>query len=159
MQIADKAVVSFEYTLKDDAGKVLDTSDGREPLTYLHGMGNIIPGLEKALAGKSAGDALEVTISPEEGYGRRDEKLVRNIPTRKLSDANPVAGRRYRAQLEEGVAVVVVTAVKGDYAVVDANHPLADKTLHFAVKVTEVRAATEDELQHGHVHGAGGHHH
>jgi FKBP-type peptidyl-prolyl cis-trans isomerase SlyD len=159
MQIADNSVVSFEYTLKDDAGTVLDTSDGREPLTYLHGQGNIIPGLEKALAGKAAGDSLELTVGPEEGYGRRDEKMIRNIPVRKLSDKNPVAGRRYRAQLEEGVAIVVVTSVKGDYAVVDANHPLADKTLHFSIKITEVRAATEEEIQHGHVHGAGGHHH
>jgi FKBP-type peptidyl-prolyl cis-trans isomerase SlyD len=159
MEIADKTVVSFEYTLKDDAGKVLDTSDGREPLTYLHGQGNIIPGLEKALAGKTTGDSLEVTVGPDEGYGRRDESLIRNIPVRKLSDKNPVAGRRYRAQLEEGVGIVVVTSVKGDYATVDANHPLADKTLHFSVKITEVRAATDEEITHGHVHGAGGHHH
>jgi FKBP-type peptidyl-prolyl cis-trans isomerase SlyD len=159
MQIADKSVVSFEYTLKDDDGKVLDTSDGRDPLTYLHGSGNIIPGLEKALAGKSAGDSLELTVGPEEGYGRRDEAMIRNIPVRKLSDKNPVAGRRYRAQLEEGVAIVVVQSIKGDYAVVDANHPLADKTLHFSIKITEVRAATEEELQHGHVHAPGGHHH
>jgi FKBP-type peptidyl-prolyl cis-trans isomerase SlyD len=159
MQIAEKTVVSFEYTLKDDDGKVLDTSEGREPLTYMHGMGNIIPGLEKALTGKTTGDSLDLTIGPDEAYGRRDEKMIRNIPVRKLSDKNPIAGRRYRAQLEEGVAIVVVTAVKGDYAMVDANHPLADKTLHFAVKITEVRAATDDEIKHGHVHGAGGHHH
>ena len=159
MQIAAKTVVSFEYTLKDDAGAVLDTSEGGEPLTYLHGSGNIIPGLEKALEGKAAGDNLDLTVGPDEGYGRRDEKLIRNLPVRKLSDKNPVAGRRCRAQLEEGVAVVMVTSVKGDYATVDANHPLADKTLHFSVKVTEVRAATEEEITHGHVHGAGGHHH
>jgi FKBP-type peptidyl-prolyl cis-trans isomerase SlyD len=159
MQIADKTVVSFEYTLKDDGGQVLDTSDGREPLTYIHGGGNIIPGLEKALAGKSAGDSLEATVPPEEGYGRRDASMVRNVPVRKLSDKNPVAGRRYRAQLEEGVAIVMVTAVKGDYVTVDANHPLADKTLHFSVKVVSVRAATDEELEHGHVHGEGGHHH
>jgi FKBP-type peptidyl-prolyl cis-trans isomerase SlyD len=159
MQIGDKTVVRFEYTLKDDGGQVLDTSDGREPLTYIHGGGNIIPGLEKALVGKSAGDSIEATVPPEEGYGRRDDSLVRNVPIRKLSDKNPVAGRRYRAQLEEGVAIVMVTSVKGDYATVDANHPLADKTLHFAVKVVSVRAATDEELEHGHVHGEGGHHH
>jgi FKBP-type peptidyl-prolyl cis-trans isomerase SlyD len=159
MQIGEKTVVSFDYTLKDDEGKVLDTSEGREPLTYLHGSGNIIPGLEKALTGKSQGDSLDLTVAPEEGYGRRDESMIRNIPVRKLSDKNPVAGRRYRAQLDEGVAIVVVTSVKGDYAVVDANHPLADKTLHFSVKITEVRAATDEEITHGHVHGAGGHHH
>ena len=159
MQIADKTVVSFEYTLKDDQGQVVDTSEGREPLTYLHGAGNIIPGLEKRLEGKGPGDELEATITPGEGYGDRDETLVRNIPVRKLHDKNPVAGRRYRAALEEGHTIVLVTEVKGDYAKVDANHPLAGKTLHFKVKVVEVRAATEEEQTHGHVHGEGGHHH
>lgn len=159
MQIAEKTVVSFEYTLKDDKGEVLDTSDGREPLTYLHGAGNIIPGLERLLEGKSPGDELEATITPADGYGERDESQVRNIPVRKLHDKNPVAGRRYRAQLEDGPVIVLVTEVKGDYAKVDANHPLAGKTLHFKVKITAVRAATEEENTHGHVHGDGGHHH
>ncbi|HEY0706815.1 MAG TPA: peptidylprolyl isomerase [Polyangia bacterium] len=159
MQIADKTVVSIEYTLKDDQGTVLDSSDGREPLDFLFGAGNIIPGLEKALAGKSVGDSIETTVTPEDGYGKRDEKLVRNLPLRKLADKNPQVGRRYRAQLEDGVGVVLVTAVKGDYVSVDANHPLADKTLHFAVKIAGVRAATEEEVEHGHVHGAHGHGH
>ena len=94
MQIADKTVVSIEYTLKDDQGTVLDSSDGREPLDFLFGAGNIIPGLEKVLAGKSVGESVETTVSPEEGYGRRDEKLVRNLPIRKLADKNPQVGRR-----------------------------------------------------------------
>ena len=159
MQIAANTVVSIDYTLKDDKGEVLDTSEGREPLTYLHGAGNIIPGLEKALEGKSAGDELEATIGPAEGYGDRDESQVRNIPTRKLHDKNPVPGRRYRAALDDGHAIVLVTEVKGDYAKVDANHPLAGKTLHFKVKVTNIRAATEEEKTHGHVHGGDGHDH
>jgi FKBP-type peptidyl-prolyl cis-trans isomerase SlyD len=159
MQIGEKKVVSIEYTLKDDKGEVLDTSDGREPLTYMQGVGNLVPGLENALEGKSAGDAVEVTLTPEEGYGRRDDKLVRNIPLRKLHEPNPKVGGRYRAKLDDGMAVVLVTAVKGDYATVDANHPLSDKTLHFTVKVVKVREATSDELTHGHVHGEGGHHH
>ena len=159
MQIADKTVVSFEYTLKDDTGEVLDTSEGREPLTYLHGAGNIIPGLESRLEGKTVGDEIEATIPAAEGYGDRDETKVRNIPVRKLHDRNPVAGRRYRAALEEGHSIVMVTEVKGDYAKVDANHPLAGKTLHFKVKVVNVRAATEEETTHGHVHGEGGHQH
>jgi FKBP-type peptidyl-prolyl cis-trans isomerase SlyD len=159
MQIADKTVVSIEYTLKDDQGTVLDSSDGREPLDFLFGAGNIIPGLEKALAGKSVGESIETTVTPEAGYGRRDDTLVRNLPIRKLADKNPQVGRRYRAQLEDGVGFVLVTAVKGDYVSVDANHPLADKTLHFAVKIASVRAATEEEVEHGHVHGAHGHGH
>jgi FKBP-type peptidyl-prolyl cis-trans isomerase SlyD len=159
MQIAPHTVVSIEYTLKDADGKVLDSSEGREPLDYLHGAGNIIPGLEKALLGKEVGESVDVVISPEEGYGRRDEKLVRNIPLRKLADKNPQVGRRYRAQIDDGIAFVLVTAVKGDYATIDANHPLADKTLHFAVKVAGVREATQEEREHGHVHGAHGHGH
>ena len=159
MQIAEGTVVSIEYTLKDEDGTVLDSSDGREPLDYLHGAGNIIPGLEKALAGKSAGDAIDVTVGPDEAYGRKTEKLVRNLPLRKLAEKNPQVGRRYRAQLDDGIAMVLVTGVKGDYVTIDGNHPLADKTLHFAVKVATVRAATDEEKQHGHVHGAHGHGH
>lgn len=159
MQIAPGTVVSIDYTLKDDAGTVLDTSEGREPLDYLHGAGNIIPGLENALLGKAAGEAVEVTVNPEDGYGRRSEKLVRNLPLRKLADKNPQPGRRYRAQLDEGMAVVLVTAVKGDYVSIDANHPLADKTLHFSIKIAKVREATDEEKHHGHVHGPHGHGH
>jgi FKBP-type peptidyl-prolyl cis-trans isomerase SlyD len=159
MKIEDNTVVSIDYTLKDDTGTVLDTSDGREPLDYLQGAGNIIPGLEKALVGKTVGDAIDVVIGPDDGYGRRDDKAVRKLPLRKLADKNPQVGRRYRAQLDDGVAVVLVTAISGDYATIDANHPLADKQLHFAVKVTGVRAATDEEKEHGHVHGAHGHGH
>jgi FKBP-type peptidyl-prolyl cis-trans isomerase SlyD len=159
MQIGPRTVVSFEYTLEDDGGKVLDSSTAGRPLTYLHGAGNIVVGLERALEGKAAGDALAVTVGPDEGYGRRDESRVRNLPLRKLGDGRPVIGRRYQAQLPDGAALVLVTSVSGDYAQVDANHPLADKTLRFAVKVVSVREATAEELAHGHVHGEGGHRH
>jgi FKBP-type peptidyl-prolyl cis-trans isomerase SlyD len=159
MEIGARAAVSIEYTLKDDEGKVLDTSEGRKPLTYLHGLGNLVPGLEKALEGKTAGAAFEVTLSPEEGYGHRDEKLVRKLPLRKLADKNPQPGRRTRAQFDDGLRLALITAVSGDYATVDGNHALAGKSLHFAVKVVEVRVATTDELEHGHAHGAGGHQH
>ena len=163
MQIAAKSVVSIDYTLKSEAGDVLDTSEGKEPLTYLHGVGNLVPGLERALEGHAAGDSLEVNLPPAEGYGDRNEKLVRNVPLRKLAtggaDKKPQVGRRYRAQLDDGMAVVLVTGLKGDYATVDANHPLAGMTLHFQVKVVEVREATDEELKHGHVHGPGDHHH
>jgi FKBP-type peptidyl-prolyl cis-trans isomerase SlyD len=159
MQIGTKKVVSIEYTLKDDKGEVVDTSEGREPLTYMHGIGNLVQGLEDALEGKAEGDAIDVTLTPEQGYGRRDEKLVRKIPTRKLSDKNPKPGNRYRAQMDDGMRVVLVTGISGDYATIDGNHPLSDKTLHFAVKVVKIRDATEEELTHGHVHGEGGHHH
>jgi FKBP-type peptidyl-prolyl cis-trans isomerase SlyD len=159
MQVAAHKVVTIEYTLKNDAGEVLDTSDGDEPLAYIHGMGNIVPGLEKALDGKASGDTIDVTVPPEEGYGAHDEELVMNLPVRKLPDKNPKAGAHYRVQTPEGPRVIAVKSVKGDYAIVDANHPLAGVTLHFHVKVVGVRDATDEERQHGHVHGAGGHHH
>ena len=158
MQIQQRAVVSIEYTLKNDEGEVLDKSEGRGPLVYMHGLGNLVPGLERALEGKGPGDSLDVTLAPDEAYGQRDEGLVRKIPLRKIHDKNPQAGKRYRAQLEDGHRIVLVTGVSGDYASVDANHPLAGKTLHFNVKVVEVREATAEELAHGHVHGPGGHH-
>lgn len=161
MQIGSKKAVTIAYTLKDDAGEVLDTSEGQEPLIYLHGTGNIVPGLEKALEGKTTGDKISVTLPPADAYGERDEKLVRNIPMRRLQvddKAKVKVGGRYRAWMEDGGRVVHVTALKGDYVGVDANHPLAGKTLHFDVEVVGVRDATDDELAHGHVHGPGGHH-
>jgi FKBP-type peptidyl-prolyl cis-trans isomerase SlyD len=159
MTIGPKTVVSIEYTLKKEDGEVLDSSDGRPPLDYLHGVGNIVPGLEKALDGKAAGDSVDVKLAPADGYGHRDESLVRNLPLRKIADKKPQVGRRYRAQLDDGQAVVLVTGLKGDYATVDANHPLAGMTLHFQVKVVAVREATSDEIKHGHVHSPDDHHH
>ena len=158
MTIGPKTVVSIEYTLKNDAGEELDSSTGRDPLTYLHGAGNLVPGLERALDGKGPGDAIEITLPPAEGYGDRDDKLVRNIPLRKIADKKPQVGRRYRAELEDGQQVVLVTGLRGDYATIDANHPLAGMTLHFQVKVVDLREATPDEITHGHVHTPGHHH-
>lgn len=159
VKIQDKSVVSIEYTLENDAGEVLDTSDKRGPLFYIQGTGSLVPGLEKALEGKSAGDSLKVALTPADGYGPRDEGLLRKVPVRKIQDRNPQPGKRYRAILDEGPQIVLVTGIAGDYASIDANHPLAGMTLNFAVKVVEVRAATDEELSHGHVHGPGGHHH
>jgi FKBP-type peptidyl-prolyl cis-trans isomerase SlyD len=159
VQIQQRSVVTIEYTLKNDAGEILDKSEGRAPLTYLHGMGNLVQGLEKALEGKVVGDSLEVSLSPADGYGERDEKLIRKIPARKIRDPRPQVGKRYPAQVDDGLRMVLVTAVSGDYASVDANHALAGMNLHFSVKVLDVREATAEELSHGHVHGKGGHHH
>jgi FKBP-type peptidyl-prolyl cis-trans isomerase SlyD len=159
VQIQQRSVVTIEYTLKNDAGEILDKSEGRAPLTYLHGVGNLVQGLEKALEGKGVGDSLEVSLTPADGYGERDEKLVRKIPLRKIRDPRPQPGKRYPAQVDDGLRMVLVTAVSGDYASVDANHALAGMTLHFFVKVLEIREATAEELSHGHVHGKGGHHH
>jgi FKBP-type peptidyl-prolyl cis-trans isomerase SlyD len=157
-KIGPKKAVTINYTLKDDSGAVIDSSEGRAPLSYLHGVGNIVPGLEKALDGKQAGDVIAVTLAPEEAYGPRDESQIRNLPRRKLPEGKIEVGTRFQIQTEGGHLVATVTAIRGDYATVDANHPLAGKTLHFEVTVVDVRDATDEELTHGHIHGPGGHH-
>jgi FKBP-type peptidyl-prolyl cis-trans isomerase SlyD len=153
--IAAQKAVSIEYTLTSDGGEVIDSSVGHDPLVYLHGAGNIVPGLEKALDGKAVGETIEVTVPPDEGYGMRDERLVRNMPLRKLPEGKAHVGQRLRADSPQGMRIVTVIALKGDYATVDGNHPLASQTLHFKVKVVAIRDATEQELQHGHAHAHG----
>jgi FKBP-type peptidyl-prolyl cis-trans isomerase SlyD len=161
MLIAQDKVVLIHYTLTDDAGKVLDSSSGGDPLAYLHGQGNIIPGLEKALDGKQAGDKLNVRVEPAEGYGIRDAALVQQVPRRSFGGAQKVQpGMQFHAQSTQGqTRVVTVTRIQGDMVTVDGNHPLAGEVLNFDVEVTEVREPTGEELEHGHVHGPGGHHH
>jgi FKBP-type peptidyl-prolyl cis-trans isomerase SlyD len=160
MQIADQKAVTIHYTLRNEAGETLDTSRGRDPLNYLQGAGNIVSGLEKALAGKSAGETVRVTLAPEEAYGQRDEKEVRNVPLRKLSaDGKLAPGARVRVQSSDGFQLAIVKAIKGDYATLDLNHPLAGMRLDFEAEVMAVRDATAEELTHGHVHAPGGHHH
>jgi FKBP-type peptidyl-prolyl cis-trans isomerase SlyD len=160
MQIAADSVVLIHYTLKDDDGKVLDSSSGGEPLAYIQGHGNLVPGLEKALEGKTEGNHVAVTLAPADGYGARNEALVQRVPKRSLQRAGEIRkGMQFQAQTEEGMRVFTVTTVVGDMVTLDGNHPLADQTLHFDVDVVAVRSATEEELEHGHVHGPGGHHH
>jgi len=160
MKIGEDKVVSIHYTLTDSGGSVLDSSSGNEPLLYLHGAGNIIPGLESALEGKVSGDKLSVTIEPEQGYGARDERLVQAVPRSAFKGVEQLApGMQFQAQGPQGTRLVVITQVTADIVTVDANHPLAGQTLHFEVEITEVREATAEELEHGHVHGPGGHHH
>jgi FKBP-type peptidyl-prolyl cis-trans isomerase SlyD len=160
MQIAKDLVASIEYTLTDDAGNVIDSSVGGEPLAYLHGAGNIIPGLENALEGKTVGDSLKVTIAPQDGYGEKNEGMVQVVPKDMFQGVDTIeVGMQFHAQTEHGMQVITVAAVDGNNITVDGNHPLAGQTLNFDVKVIEVRAASPEELDHGHVHGAGGHHH
>ena len=159
MQIAQDAVVSIHYTLTDDAGKTLDSSAGGDPLAYLHGNGNLIPGLERELEGKHAGDKLSVKIAPADGYGEYDKSLVQRVPRRAFKGVGNIhVGMQLQAQSEHGPRAVTVTQVVGDMVTVDGNHPLAGQNLNFDVEITDVRAATEEELSHGHVHGPGGHH-
>ena len=160
MQIAKDKVASIEYTLTDTEGTILDSSVGGEPLAYLHGAGNIIPGLEKALEGRKVGDAFVVSIAPVDGYGEKDDSLAQEVPRHMFGGVDQIeVGMQFHAQTDHGMQVITVAAVNGDMITVDANHPLAGQTLTFDVKVVEVRAATGEELEHGHVHGAGGHHH
>jgi FKBP-type peptidyl-prolyl cis-trans isomerase SlyD len=159
MQVARDTVVLIHYTLKDDSGEVLDSSQGNEPLAYLHGGGNIVQGLEEALEGRAVGDHLTVSVTPEKGYGVHDKSMIQQVPKRAFQTGTITAGMRFTAQTEDGPRQVVVTRVTGDMVTVDGNHPLAGQMLHFEVDITDVRAASAEELAHGHVHGAGGHHH
>jgi FKBP-type peptidyl-prolyl cis-trans isomerase SlyD len=161
MQVAKNAVVTIDYTLKNAQGEVIDTSVGKQALPYLHGAGNLIPGLEKALEGKKAGDHINVTIAPEEAYGLRDEQLVQSVSKSAFQGVPDVkVGMQFRTQGQGNeMRVVTVTHIDGDKITVDANHPLAGMPLNFEVTIREVRVATKDELAHGHVHGPGGHHH
>jgi FKBP-type peptidyl-prolyl cis-trans isomerase SlyD len=160
MQIEANSVVTLHYTLKDNEGNVLDQSDDGSFL-YLHGAMNIIPGLENALAGRSAGDEFTVTVSPEEGYGVKSPERVQEVPKEMFQDAGEVeVGLQFHAQSPDGAAVVVtVIEIKDDAVVIDGNHALAGVDLNFSVKVIEVREASEEEISHGHVHGPHGHHH
>ncbi|MEX1139161.1 MAG: peptidylprolyl isomerase [Bacteroidota bacterium] len=160
MKIEKDSVVSIEYTLTDERGEVLDSSkEHGEPLAYIHGAGNIIPGLENVLLGKSAGEKFTVSIAPENGYGIRDERHVAKVARDQFKGVDDLeVGMQFRTEGSGHSQVVTVTAVEKDTVLVDANHPLAGKTLNFDVSVVSVRKATAEELSHGHVHGPGGHH-
>ena len=160
MQIAEHSVASFHYTLTDDDGQVIDTSAGHEPLTYLHGSGQIVPGLEKQMDGRSSGDKFTAVVEPAEGYGVHNAELVQEVPRAAfagVADIQP--GMQFQGHGPQGDINVTVSKVEGDKVFIDGNHPLAGKTLYFAIEITDVRAANEEELAHGHVHGAGGHSH
>ncbi len=156
MQISKDKVAAIHYTLRDDRGEVLDTSDGREPLYYLHGAGNLIPGMEEGLEGKEKGDKLSLKIAPEKGYGQLDPDMVQKVPRSAFGGQEVREGMKFSTN--QG-GVVTVKEVGLDSVTVDANHPLAGVTLNFDVEIMEVRNATSEELSHGHVHGPGGHHH
>jgi FKBP-type peptidyl-prolyl cis-trans isomerase SlyD len=160
MQIANNKVVSIHYKLTNDDGDILDSSEGQEPLAYLHGLGNIIPGLESALIGRAVGDKFSVTVAPADGYGERDNEMVQSVPKSSFQGVDQIVpGMQFQAQSPEGMQLVTVIDVDGDEVILDGNHPMAGITLTFDVEVTEIRDATAEELEHGHVHGPGGHHH
>lgn len=160
MQIAARKVVSLHYTLRGEDGDLIDQATPDEPFAYIHGTGSIIPGLEKALEGKSAGDKLSVSVAPEDGYGVRDDEQVQVAPRSAFHGVDHIEpGMQFQAQTEQGMQLVTVVAVENDEVVLDGNHPLAGQTLCFDVEVAHIRDATEEELDHGHVHGPDGHHH
>jgi FKBP-type peptidyl-prolyl cis-trans isomerase SlyD len=160
MSISQDSVVTFHYTLKDDAGEVIDSSSSGEPLAYLHGHGNIVPGLERELTGKNTGDKLSVKVTPSDGYGEFNKDLIQKVPRRALKGINNLnVGMRLHAQTAQGPQAVTVTQILGDMVTLDGNHPLAGKNLNFDIEITDVRTATQEELEHGHVHGPGDHHH
>ena len=153
MQIGKNAVVTIDYKLTNDQGQVIDTSENAQPLAYIHGTGNIIPGLEEALEGKNSGDEVQVSIPPEKAYGEHDEELKQVVPRDRFEGVDSLEpGMQFQAQTEGGTRIVTIASVEGDDVTVDANHPLAGETLHFEVAVREVREASAEELEHGHVH-------
>ena len=161
MDVTENAVVGIEYTLTDSEGEVLDTSEGRGPLAYVHGKGGIIPGLEEALTGKAVGDELKVVVPPEKGYGPRNNQLLNRVPKEAFGGKLEFElGLQFPVQDQNGQPrMVTIVHIEDDAIIIDANHPLAGVELTFEVKVVEVREATDEELQHGHSHGAGGHQH
>jgi FKBP-type peptidyl-prolyl cis-trans isomerase SlyD len=160
MQIAKNKVVSIDYTLTNAKGEVLDKSSKGQPLQFIQGQGQLIPGLEKVLEGKAAGDAIKAQIPAKDAYGDRDEELMQIIPKDSFAEIPDLkVGMELEAEGDDGVRVITVVGIEDDRVVVDGNHPLAGMDLNFDVTIVGVRDATEDELGHGHVHGPGGHHH
>jgi FKBP-type peptidyl-prolyl cis-trans isomerase SlyD len=152
--IGDNCVVSINYTLTNANGDVIDSSAEGEPLIYLHGAGNIIPGLENALVGKTEGDAIEVTVQPDEGYGHVQDELKQEVPKEMFQGVDELAaGMVFQTQSPEGhTMMVTVTDIAGEIVTIDGNHPLAGQVLNFSVSVAAIRDASEEEIQHGHVH-------
>ncbi|MEI6322979.1 MAG: peptidylprolyl isomerase [bacterium] len=160
MQITTGSVVAFDYTLTDDDKDIIDSSTGSEPLAYIQGEGQIVPGLEKAMEGKKAGDSFKVSVSPEEGYGVHDPENISVVPADQIEGGDELEeGMQLHTEGEFGEQTVLITKVDGNEVTIDGNHPLAGMTLHFDITIREVRNATKEELDHGHVHGPGGNHH
>ncbi len=159
MSISDNTVVQFHYTLREGE-TLIETSAGSDPLAYLHGAGNVIPGLEKAMEGRSAGDEFEVTVAPEDAYGQRHEDRTQQMPIKQLQGAKRwKPGMIATVQTDQGMRQVTIIKAGLKHATVDLNHPLSGKELTFSVQIVDTRDATDDEIAHGHAHGIGGHHH
>lgn len=161
MPIQQHSVVSFHYTVVDnDSDQLIDSSENKEPLTYLHGASNIVAGLEQALEGRAVSESFEVTVAPADAYGERVADKVKTVP-RNLFDNNDKleAGVKVTAETESGPVHFIITEVTGETVTVDGNHPLAGRSLRFNVSVKSIREASDEEIAHGHVHGPEGHNH
>lgn len=160
MTVEDGKVVSISYTLQDDAGEVLDSSEGKDDLDYLHGHQNIVAGLEEALEGKSIGDSVKVSVPPEKGYGIREDDALMEVPRDNMPDEELELGTQFSAQDKDGnQKIVTLVEIEEETVKLDANHPLAGETLHFDATVNAIRDALQVELDHGHVHDPSHHHH
>ena len=161
MQVSEQKVVTMNYEVADDQGQLIDRSEEGGPLAYIHGNGQLIPGLESALEGRGKGDKVAVDVPPEQGYGERDEEGVQTVARNQFDDSVEIeVGMQFEAQDDdEGHQIVTVVAVDGENITLDTNHPLAGKNLCFEVEILDVRDASAEELSHGHVHGPGGHDH
>jgi FKBP-type peptidyl-prolyl cis-trans isomerase SlyD len=160
MQITPGSVVVFDYTLTDDDKDIIDSSVGSEPLAYIQGEGQIVPGLEKAMEGKKAGDSFKISIAPEEAYGVHDPENISVVPADQIEGGEELEeGMQLHTEGEFGEQTVIITKIVGNEVTIDGNHPLAGMTLHFDISIRDVRPATDEERDHGHVHGPGGHHH
>ena len=160
MKIAENKVALIDYTLRDNDGEMIDSSEGAGPLAYLHGAGNIVEGLEEALIGKKAGDKVKASIEPAKAYGERHEDMKQDVPKELFGGVENIeVGMQFQSETDEGPVLVTVMAISEEMVTVDGNHPLAGVHLNFDVTVREVREPTAEELEHGHVHGEGGHQH
>jgi len=157
MNITDKSVVTIHFTLKDNEGKVIDSSEGQEPLVYMHGTNSLIPGLEKELEGKKTGDKMQVTVQPEDGYGNVNPELIQDVPRSAFQGVEDIKpGMQFEAKSPEGhKQLITVQKVEEDSVTVNGNHPLAGHVLNFDISVEDVREATEEEISHGHAHAPG----
>ena len=160
MKIAENKVALIDYTLRDNDGEMIDSSEGAGPLAYLHGAGNIVEGLEEALIGKKAGDKVKASIEPAKAYGERYEDMKQEVPKKLFGGVENIeVGMQFQSETDEGPVLVTVMGISEEMVTVDGNHPLAGVHLNFDVTVREVREPTAEELEHGHVHGEGGHQH
>ena len=160
MNIEKDSVVTMHYALKNDKGEDLGSSQGHEPMAYIHGHDNLVPGLEKELTSKKTGDKISAVVSPEEGYGVRKEDGIKKIDKDRFEGDEEISvGMQIQIDMEGELSVATVTDIGKKEITLDLNHPLAGVTLHFEIEIIDVRDATEEELSHGHVHGPGGHQH